>query len=88
MFFDYLVTILFFIYLLRKKSQVQRKAAVTEYIIKEKIDATEAAFNRAISVYQSFLPSTTLQANISMEEKKVLVRVFLYRLLLCQMYTN
>lgn len=52
------------------KSQVQRKAAVTEYIIKEKIDATEAAFNRAISVYQSFLPSTTLQANISMEEKK------------------
>ncbi len=56
---------------LPKKSQVQRKIALTESIIKEKIDVTRAALNKSIDLSLSL--SANLQPDSSTEAVKVML---------------
>lgn len=56
---------------LPKKSQVQRKIALTESIIKEKIDVTRAALNKSIGLSLSL--SANLQPDSATEAVKVML---------------
>jgi hypothetical protein len=56
---------------LPKKSQVQRKIALIESLIREKIDITRAALNKSIGLPSSL--GANLQPDISTEPVKVIL---------------